>query len=111
MLDVSAVLECAMEPAFAHPLWISSGVLLMLVGFLLFRWARRSDPSAAITAATREATARKIFGGGRKTARAPQNLAPHRFRRAMSQLFGIIGFLLVIAGLMAAFLGIFYVGA
>jgi hypothetical protein len=100
-----------MEPTFGHPLWISSGLLLMLAGFLLFRWARRRDPSATIAVATREATVRKLFGGGRKDAaqRSP-NLAPHYFRRAMSQLFGIIGFLLIIAGLMAAFLGIFYVG-
>jgi hypothetical protein len=100
-----------MEPTFGHPLWISSGLLLMLAGFLLFRWARRGDPSTTIAVATREATVRKLFGGGRKGPRDSHNLAPHYFRRAMSQLFGIIGFLLVIAGLMAVFLGIFYVGA
>jgi hypothetical protein len=29
----------------------------------------------------------------------------------MSQFFGIVGFLMIIAGLMAIFLGIFYVGS
>lgn len=101
-----------MEPTFGHPLWISSGILLMLAGFLLFRWARRSDAGQIIAAATREATVNKLLGnGGKGVAQAPKNLPTHHFRRAMAQLFGIIGFLLIIAGLMAAFLGIFYTGA
>lgn len=100
-----------MEPNFGHPLWISSGILLMVVGFLLFRWARHDDAAERIATATREAAVNKLFkGGGGPQKSAPQQLGKHHFRRAMAQFFGIVGFLLIVAGLMAAFLGIFYVG-
>lgn len=103
-----------MEPTFGHPLWISSGVLMMLVGFLLFRWARRDDAAEHIAKATREAAVNKMLKGGgppRSGGPSSKNLATHHFRRAMAQLFGIVGFLLIIAGLMAALLGMFYTGA
>jgi hypothetical protein len=103
-----------MEPAFGHPLWISSGILLMFAGFLLFRRARRNDASGRIASATREAAVNKLFKGGNgqdATMQASsQKLATHHFRRAISQLSGITGFLLIIAGLMAVLLGIFYAG-
>jgi hypothetical protein len=97
-----------MDPAFGHPLWISSGVVLIVVGFLLFRWARRLGSSDRVAAAQREASAGKIFKGGQKP---PKSSASSNFRRSMSQFFGIVGFLMIIAGLMAIFLGIFYVGS
>jgi hypothetical protein len=101
-----------MEPTFGHPLWISSGVLMVVVGLLLFRWARRSKAADQIASATREAAVDKLIKGQKGSSQAAsKKLAPHYFRRAMAQLFGIIGFLLIIAGLMAIFLGIFYVGS
>jgi hypothetical protein len=102
-----------MQPAFGHPLWISSGVLMLVIGALLFRWARRSTAAHRVAVATREAAVDKLFKGGQKSSQqsAQKTLAPHRFRQAMAQLFGVIGFLLIIAGLMAIFLGIFYVGS
>lgn len=101
-----------MDPAFAHPLWISSGVLMVVVGFLLFRWARRSTAAETIASATRQAAVDRLIKGEKRSGQAaPQKLAPHYFRRAMAQLFGIVGFLLIIAGLMAIILGIFYTGS
>lgn len=98
-----------MVATFGHPLWISSGVILMLVGFLLFRWARSINAAEEVSAATKEAAVAKILKGGQvRDAAASKKLATYNFRRAMSQLFGIIGFLLIIAGLMAVTLGIFY---
>jgi hypothetical protein len=101
-----------MEPTFGHPLWISSGVLMVVIGYLLFRWARRSNAAEQIANATREAAVDKLIRGQKSSAQASsKKLAPHYFRRAMAQFFGIIGFLLIIAGLMAIFLGIFYVAS
>ena len=99
-----------MNPTFGHPLWISSGVILFVVGVMLFRWARSNDVSADIANATREATLTKLLKGGQTADGqiASKKMATNNFRRAMSQLFGIIGFLLAIAGLMAGLLGIFY---
>jgi len=93
-----------MDPTFGHPLWITSGVLLVIVGFLLFRWARRLGAPNRNAATSRDASVGKILKGQK----AP---ATGSFRRAMSQFFGIVGFLMIIAGLMAIFLGVFYVGS
>jgi hypothetical protein len=100
-----------MDPTFGHPLWIFAGVALVLVGVWLFHWATRSD-----TDATGRGKLRSLFRRGQPNApstaatNAPPSRTATNFRRAMSQLFGIIGFLLIIAGLMAAVLGVFYPG-
>jgi len=96
-----------MDPTFSHPLWISSGILMIVAGLVLFLWARRLGASNGSSNATRGAAAGQIFRGQKSSKPA----APGSFRKAMSQLFGIIGFLLMIAGLMAIFLGAFYVGS
>jgi hypothetical protein len=102
-----------MEPIFSHPLWVSSGALMILAGGLLIRWSGRNNVSDEIASATREAAVNKLFRGGRAAPVEPgaKKLPAHHFRRAMSQLFGIVGFLLIIAGLMSALFGIFYEGS
>ena len=99
-----------MEPAFAHPIWISTGLLLILVGALLVRWARRDKSRSHIAEATKQSTIRRLFGAPPRNRTAERKMAGHRFRGAIAQFFGIVGFLLLVAGLMAALLGIFYVG-
>ena len=94
-----------MEPTFGHPLWISSGVVLVIAGFLLFHWARLLGARDQIANAQRETSAGQILKG-KKTSKSS---AAGNFRRAISQFFGIVAFLMIIAGLMAIFLGIFYV--
>jgi hypothetical protein len=104
-----------MDPTFGHPLWIFSGVALVLIGFLLFGWATSSDTAGQTADATGQGRLRKLFRRGQHT--APSTAATNarsktrtNFRRAMSQLFGIIGFLLIVAGFMAAVFGVFYPG-
>ena len=103
-----------MDPTFGHPIWIFSGVALVLIGFWLFGWATSSDTAGQTADATGQGKLRKLFRRGQHNApsTAAANAPPSRtrtnFRRAMSQLFGIIGFLLIVAGLMAAVLGVFY---
>jgi hypothetical protein len=102
-----------MNPTFGHPQWIVAGVLLILGGFWLFRWARRNDASAEIAAATTEAAINKL----RKNSAATVNTKPAtsagggaavRFRNSMAQFLGIVGILMVIAGLVAMVFGVFY---
>ena len=102
-----------MDPTFGHPLWIFVGAVLVLVGLWLFLWATGRSASA-----TEQGKLRGIFRRRKSQPNAPStattNATPSKtatnFRRAMSQLFGIIGFLMIIAGLMAAVLGVFYPG-
>jgi len=102
-----------MDPTFGHPIWIAAGVLLVLAGFGLFRWAARNNASGEIAAATTEAAINKLLkkspdrnAGGSSALAKKRAIA--QFRHAMSQFFGIVGFLLILAGFMAALLGIFY---
>lgn len=102
-----------MDPTFGHPLWIFVGAVLVLVGLWLFLWATGRSASA-----TEQGKLRSIFRRGKIQPNVPSTAAANatpsktvsNFRRAMSQLFGIIGFLMIIAGLMAAVLGVFYPG-
>jgi hypothetical protein len=97
-----------MDPTFAHPKWIVVGVLLFLSGLWLFRWAARNDSASEIAAATREAAVNKLLKGAPTPPAQNKKRAAAQFRHAMSQLTGIVGFLLIIAGLLSAFLGVFY---
>jgi hypothetical protein len=101
-----------MQPTFGHPTWIIYGVLLFIAGIGFVRSAI-SHSRGQITTAERRSLARRLFGGRGSPAGVPSvaavnKPAPSRFRRSMSQLSGIVGFLLVITGLMAALLGGFY---
>jgi uncharacterized membrane protein len=114
-LQPTAIDEELMDPTFAHPHWIVAGVLLILVGFWLFRWARRNSASAELAAATTETAVNKILknSGAKVPAGAPtaaKKRAAANFRNAMSQFFGIVGFLMIFAGLVAIVFGIFYSG-
>lgn len=97
-----------MEPAFAHPIWISTGIVLFVVGFLLVRWAARSR-SSSHGAAVKQSAIRKLFGAPPRNREAARKMPGPSFRGSMAQFLGIVGFLLIIAGLLAALLGIFYV--
>ena len=102
-----------MDPTFGHPHWIVAGVLLILVGFWLFRWARWNDASDEIAAATTEAAINKLLKKppakveGAKPPSAGK-VAAARFRNSMAQFLGIVGILMVIAGLVAIVFGVFY---
>lgn len=98
-----------MDPTFGHPKWIVAGVLLLLAGLWLFRWASRNNSADEVAAATTEAAINKFLKKGAAGSPAPaKKRAMAQFRHAMSQFIGIIGFLLILAGLMAALLGVFY---
>ena len=107
-----------MDPTFGHPLWIFVGAVLVLVGLWLFLWATGSDTAGRSVSATDQGKLRSIFRRRKSQPNAPStgatNATPSKaasnFRRAMSQLFGIIGFLLIVAGFMAAVFGVFYPG-
>jgi magnesium-transporting ATPase (P-type) len=106
-----------MDPTFGHPLWIFVGAVLVLVGLWLFLWATGSNTTGRSASATEQGKLRGLFRRRKSQPNAPSTAATNapskaasNFRRAMSQLFGIIGFLMIIAGLMAAVLGVFYPG-
>ncbi|MFA5955743.1 hypothetical protein [Hyphomicrobium sp.] len=104
-----------MDPTFAHPRWIVAGILLILGGFWLFRWARRNDSRAEIAALTASAAINKLRKNspGRsqiKPATSARGGAMARFRNSMAQFLGIVGLLMIIAGLVAMVFGAFYAG-
>jgi uncharacterized membrane protein len=110
-----------------HPGWVALGIAMILVGVWLIRWANRNNMASVLSSAATEAaigTMRKgshrgevpsaIKAGYDDVASAPthagkaKKVTGYIFRNAMSQLFGVIGFIMVVVGLMLAVLGLFY---
>lgn len=109
-----------------HPGWVGIGLAMVLIGIWLIRWANRNSMTGAIADATAEAA----FGAIRKRGRpdmpagiksrlddvagAPtatgkaRKIASYTFRHAMSQVFGIAGFIILVAGLLLVVFGAFY---
>jgi predicted lysophospholipase L1 biosynthesis ABC-type transport system permease subunit len=102
-----------MNPTFAHPLWIVAGALLLLGGFWLFCWGKRNDRRAEISAPATEAAFNKLRK--KPTTKAEVSNRPStgrgaadRLRNSMAQFLGIVGLLMVIAGIVAMVFGVFY---
>jgi hypothetical protein len=108
-----------MEAPLAHPPWIVAGILLVLVGALLFRWGRRNDTSAAIASAGARAALNRLRGKKSTAATGADHAGVTRrasgvsmavkFRNSMAQFLGIVGILMMLAGLTAVVFGMFYV--
>lgn len=115
-----------MEAPFAHPTWIAVGLAMVLIGAWLVRWASRNNMATAISGAAAEAAIKTLRKGAKvETPReigsriddlrsAPgstgkaKKVAGYAVRHAMSQLFGATGFIMIMAGLVTALLGVFY---
>ena len=101
-----------MDPTFAHPHWILTGILSLIAGLWLFRWARRNDNRAEIAMASTEAALNKLRkpspGSPRPPAASPKGSTAARFRNSMAQFIGIVGVVMLIAGLVLIVFGIFY---
>lgn len=112
-------------PTIAHPAWLLAGLLMCAVGVWLVRWANRNNVAAAMKDATVSATLETIAKRGRpdvppelkakmseitgaegKTGKA-KTVASYSIRNSLSQLFGAAGFILLMAGLVTAVIGIF----
>jgi hypothetical protein len=110
-----------------HPGWVALGIVMILAGVWLIRWANRNNMATAISRAAAEAALTAVRKGKSGTgvpsaikaryddvASAPtttgkaKKVSGYLFRNAMSQVFGIIGFISVVVGLMLAVLGAFY---
>lgn len=112
--------------AIAHPGWVAIGLVMIVIGIWLVRWANRNSMTSAIADATAEAAISAVRKRGRpdmpsdiKTrfddvSGAPsatgkaKKVAGYAFRHAMSQVFGVTGFIMIVVGLMMTVFGIFY---
>jgi hypothetical protein len=112
--------------SLTHPGWVAIGLGMILVGVWLIRWANRNNMAGQIAGATAEAAIKAMRKGAKPempaeikgklddvtsapttTAKA-KKIASYGLRNAMSQLFGVIGFIMAVVGLMLAVLGAFY---
>jgi protein-S-isoprenylcysteine O-methyltransferase Ste14 len=109
-----------------HPGWVAIGLVLIGIGVWLIRWANRNNMAGQIAGATAEAAAKALHRGAHPevpsaikakyddvasqptyTGKA-KKIASYGFRNAMSQLFGVVGFIATVVGLMLVVLGLFY---
>jgi hypothetical protein len=115
-----------MMPAIPHPTWIIYGLIAVLIGIWLIRWASRNNMASAIRDATvgvaLDALAKRgrpempaelrakvddIRNASGKSGKA-KKIASYGVRHSLSQIAGITGFILVMSGLVAAVLGVYY---
>jgi hypothetical protein len=97
--------------SLTHPGWVAIGLALIGIGVWLIRWANRNNMAAQIAGATAEAAAKALHRGAHPDAPAQpktKKIAGYGWRNAMSQLFGVIGFIATVVGVMLVVLGFFY---
>ncbi len=113
--------------SIAHPGWIAIGVAMIAVGVWLIRWANRNNLNGVAVSAAAGAALSAARNRGRAAMPSEiteryadvasasthtgkvKKIAGFGLRHAAAQVFGIIGFIVVVAGLMAVVLGVFYV--
>lgn len=89
--------------------WLFSGLLMVVGGIWLIRWSNRHNPSDELEKANREAAARALTKSG-PAPDARDKAARKRAasdRQDISRFIGVVGFLLLISGLLLAALGTF----
>ncbi len=108
-----------------EPTWLIFGLILCALGIWLIRWAARNNMASEIKDAAVSATLSALAKRGRPD--VPDNVkaklseleaaagvtgkaktvARYAVRNSLSQLFGVLGFILLMAGLVIAAIGIF----
>lgn len=107
------------------PFWLFAGLALCVIGIWLIRWAARNNMSSEIKDAAVSATLSALAKRGRPdlpnnvkakmsefeaaggvTGKA-KTVARYAVRNSLSQVFGVLGFILLMAGLVTAAIGIF----
>ena len=94
-------------PPLTHPAWLVYGVLALLIGIWMIRWANRNKVTPAIRGATVGAAIDAVTGA-HGTGRKSKKVAGYGVRKSLAQLSGITGFVLVAAGMLAAIMSVYY---
>ena len=92
----------------ANPTWLLAGLLLTVLGVLLWRWSSRPNNARKLADASTAATIDALTKGGqgetREQSRERRNASS---RLDFSRFVGVVGFLLALSGLLLAALGLF----
>jgi hypothetical protein len=94
-----------------HPGWVAIGVAMIAIGVWLIRWANRNNMAGEIANATAEAAGKALHKGahpGTPAGPKTKRVAGYGVRNAMSQLFGVVGFIATVVGLMLVIFGVYY---
>ena len=94
-------------PALTHPAWLVYGILAVVAGIWMIRWASRNNMASAIKDATVGA-AIDAMKGSRGPGGKSKKVASFSVRQSLSQILGITGFILVTAGILAAIMSAYY---
>lgn len=98
-----------MDFTISHPKWVWVGAFMVILGIFLMRWARRNNRERELSGAAAEAAIRALRKEGKPEGHR-KHVNTNTFRNAMSQFFGSVGFILLVAGLLTALFGALYPG-
>lgn len=99
-----------MTSAIDDPAWLLIGLLMTAAGIWMIRWASRNNMASAIKDATVDAAVDALAKRGHHD--MPQDpkaktVASYGVRNSLAQVMGISGFILFMAGLVTAAIGVF----
>ncbi len=112
--------------SMTHPGWVAIGIVMIAIGIWLIRWANRNNMISTMTEATTEVAISAMRKRGSPdmpseikarfddvaseptTTGKTKKVARYAVRHALSQVFGVMGFVAVVAGLLLAVLGVVY---
>ena len=89
--------------------WLLMGLLLVVAGILLIKWSNRNDVSDILADTKREEAVRAITGSGPPPDARNKAARKRAFsaRQDISRFIGVVGFLVLLSGLLLAALGAF----
>lgn len=90
-----------------NPSLLVAAIALIVVGFWLTRWGMRLNADQAIKDATIDEAVKTLEGREKAVAAGKRKVAGYSARNSASQVIGISGFLMLMAGLLAAAFAIF----
>ena len=91
----------------SNPAWLFEGLLLTILGIVLWRWSARHNTERKLTEANAEATLDKLRGGKAETREHQRERAKTASMLDLTRFVGVVGFLFIIGGLLMMALGLF----
>lgn len=91
----------------SNPAWLFEGLLLTILGIVLWRWSARHNTERKLTEANAEATLDKLRGGKTESREHQRERAKTASLLDLTRFVGVVGFLFIIGGLLMMALGLF----
>ena len=91
----------------SNPAWLLEGLLLTILGIVLWRWSSRHNTERKLAESSAEATLKALTGGQGETREQKRERTKTSSLLDLTRFVGVVGFLFVMSGLLLMALGLF----